>query len=182
MGFMGFLQLGGKEFQYELITWIIANYDIGYHRLCMWTNVVVPVTPKDVREVIGILNNGVDIVIYNRLGTPNRTYNIQFLEDNLRNLPLGDEFKKSFLIFACATIIAPNSKLEGMHDLWDMIWDSDVAVHKNWTKFVLQSVENGIRDYRNSHPTYIRGCMLFLQVVHYHPLHMNVICIFHINL
>ncbi|KAL6348459.1 hypothetical protein AAG906_007391 [Vitis piasezkii] len=75
----------------------------------------------------------------------------------MRNLLLGDEFKKSFLIFACATILVPNSKLEGMHDLLDMIWDSDVVVHKNWVKFVLQYVEDGIRDCCNSHPTYIRG-------------------------
>ena len=62
------------------------------------------------------------------------------------------------------------------HDL-----DSDVGVRKNWAKFVLQYVEDGIRDYRNSHPTYIRGCVLFLQVLRSHPLHVNVICIFRIN-
>ncbi|RVW27788.1 hypothetical protein CK203_102642 [Vitis vinifera] len=110
MGFEGLLQLGYKELHYELITWIVANYDIGYHRLCMQTKVVVPVTPKDVREVLGISDNGVDILIYNRHGTPNRTYDIQILEDNMRDLPIGEEFKKSFLIFACATILAPNSK------------------------------------------------------------------------
>ena len=97
----------------------------------MSTNVAIPVTLKDVNEVIGIPDNGVDIVVYNRRGTTNRTYNIQLLEDNLCNLPFGNEFKKSFLIFACATILTPNSKLKGMHNLWDTIWDSDVVVHKN---------------------------------------------------
>ena len=110
MGFGGLLQLGCKELRYELITWIIANYDIGYHHLCMATRVVVPVTPKDVREVLGILDNGVDILIYNRRDTPNCTYNIKILEDNLRDLRVGKEFMKSFLIFACATILTPNSK------------------------------------------------------------------------
>ena len=103
----------------------------------MQTKVVVLVTPKDVKDVLGIPNNGVDILIYNRRGTPNRTYNIKILEDNLCDLPIGEEFMKSFLIFACATILAPNSKQEGMHDLWDTIWDSDVRVRKNWAKFVL---------------------------------------------
>ena len=148
----------------------------------MRTNVVVPVTPKDVKEVIRIPDNGVDIVIYNRQGTPNHTYNIQLLEDNLCNLPLGNEFNKSFLIFACVTILALNLKLEEVHDLWDTIRDSDVVVHKNWAKFVLQFIEDGIKDYCNSHPTYIRGCMLFIQVVRYHSLHTNVICVFDINL
>ncbi|WKA00206.1 hypothetical protein VitviT2T_018589 [Vitis vinifera] len=54
MGFGGLLQLGCKELRYELITWIVAKYDIGYHRLCMETKVVVPVMPKDVREVFYI--------------------------------------------------------------------------------------------------------------------------------
>ena len=177
MGFGGLLQLGCKELHYELITWIVAKYDIGYHRLCMETKVVVPVTPKDVREVLGILDNGVDILIYNRRDTPNRTYDIKILEANLRDLPVGEELMKSFLIFACATILAPNSKQEGMHDLWDTVWDSEVGVRKNWAKFVLQYVEDGIRDYRTSHPTYIRGCVLFLQVFVSQPLHINVICV-----
>ncbi|RVW61547.1 hypothetical protein CK203_066201 [Vitis vinifera] len=46
-------------------------------------------TPKDVREVLGIPDNGVDILIYNRRGTPNRTYDIKILEANLRDLPLA---------------------------------------------------------------------------------------------
>ncbi|WJZ83008.1 hypothetical protein VitviT2T_002724 [Vitis vinifera] len=173
MGFRGLLQLGYKELRYELITWIVANYDIGYHHLCMATRVVVPVTPKDVREVLGIPDNGVDILIYNRRGTPNRTYDIKILEANLRDLPVGEEFMKSFLIFACATILAPNSKQEGMHDLWDTVWDSEVGVRKNWAKFVLQYVEDGIRDYRTSHPTYIRGCVLFLQLFYISKFYMT---------
>ena len=78
----------------------------------MVTKIVVPITPKDVSEVIGIPENGVDIVVCNRRSMTNHTYNMQILEDNFHNLPIGDDFKKSFLIFACATILAPNSKLE----------------------------------------------------------------------
>ena len=110
MGFGELLQLGCKELRYELIMWIVPNYDIGYHRLCMQTKVVVPVMPKDVREVLGIPDNGVDILIYNRRDTPNCTYDIKILEDNLCDLLVGKEFMKSFLIFACATILTPNSK------------------------------------------------------------------------
>ena len=110
MGFRDLMQLSCKELRYELIMWIVAKYDIGYHRLCMETKVVVPVTPKDVRDVLGIPDNGVDILIYNSCGTPNRTYDIKILEANLLDLPIGEEFMKSFLIFTCATILAPNSK------------------------------------------------------------------------
>ena len=163
MGFRGLLQLGCKELWYELITWIISNYDIGYRHLCMQSNVAIPITPQDVREVLGIPDNGMGILVYNRRDTPNHTYNIHILEDNMCNLPVGEEFKKYFLIFAYATILAPNSKQEAMHDLWDTTWDKDVGVRKNWSKFVLQYVEDGIMDYCNSYPTYIRGCVLFFR-------------------
>ena len=64
---------------------------------------------------------------------------MQLLEDNLRNLSIGDDFKKSF-IFSCATIFAPNSKLEGVHDLCDINLDNDVVVQKNVTKFLLCTI------------------------------------------
>ncbi|KAL6350158.1 hypothetical protein AAG906_004097 [Vitis piasezkii] len=37
---------------------------------------------------------------------------------------------------------------------------------QNWARFVLQYVEDGIRDYYTSHPTYIRGCVF--------PLHFRL--------
>ena len=60
--------------------------------------------------------------------------------------------------------MAPNSKLEGIHDLWDTIWDGDVGVQRNWAKFVLQYLEDGIREYRQNQPIYIRGCLMFLLI------------------
>ncbi|KAL6327364.1 hypothetical protein AAG906_018966 [Vitis piasezkii] len=53
-------------------------------------------------------------------------------------------------------MLAPNSMLKGIHDLWDTIWDGDVGVQRNWAKFVLQYLEDGIKDYRKNHPTYIQ--------------------------
>ena len=94
----------------------------------MAIKVTTQFSPKYGSEVLSIPNNGMDIVVYNRWGTTNYTYNIQLLEDNLHNLTVCDKFKKSFLIFACATILIPNSKREEIHDLWDIVWDGDVVV------------------------------------------------------
>ena len=113
---------------------------------------------------MGISSNGEEIVMHTRIGTSNRTYTINLLEQNLDNLPIGDDFRKTYLIFACATILAPNSKLEGMHDLWDTIWDGDVGVQKNWSQFVLHYIKDEIKEYQKNQPTYIRGCLIFLQV------------------
>ncbi|KAL6350676.1 hypothetical protein AAG906_028130 [Vitis piasezkii] len=41
-------------------------------------------------------------------------------------------------------IPSSGADLEGIHDLWDTIWDGDVGVQRNWAKFVLQYLEDGI--------------------------------------
>ena len=61
-------------------------------------------------------------------------------------------------------ILAPNNKLEGIHDLWDLIWDGEVNVQRNWSKFVLQYLENGIRKFQSGNDIYMCRCLLFLQV------------------
>ncbi|KAL6310777.1 hypothetical protein AAG906_007423 [Vitis piasezkii] len=84
----------------------------------MATVVAVPVTEEDVIKIMGIPSNGEEIVVHTRRGTSNRTYTISLLEQNLKNLDIGDDFRKTFLIF-----------LEGMHDLWDTIWDGDMLLN-----------------------------------------------------
>lgn len=117
----------------------------------MATCIIVPVIKEHVSMVMGIPFNGVDVVVYNRRVTSNRTSNrtskLTLLEQNLQNLPVSDEFRKTFIIFSYATILTLNSNLEGMHDLWDTIWEGDVGVQKNWSKFVIHYLEDGIRDY-----------------------------------
>ena len=130
----------------------------------METGNAITVNEEHVNRVMGILNSGVDVVILKRTAPSNRTYTLRVLEQNLENLPVCDDFLKSFLIFSCATLLAPNSKLEGSHDLWDTIWDGDVGVQRNWAKFLLKHLEDGIKEYRQKQPTYIRGCLMFLQV------------------
>ncbi|RVW61846.1 hypothetical protein CK203_064368 [Vitis vinifera] len=138
----------------------------------MATDVAIPVTTEGVSNVMGIPSNGEEIVVHTKRGTSNRTYTISLLEQNLEDLTMGDDFRKTFLIFACATLLAPNSKLEGMHDLWDTIWDGDVGVQKNWLQFVFHYIENGIREYRKNQPTYIRSCLIFLQLFYMTKFYM----------
>ena len=41
------------------------------------------------------------------------------------------QFSKDFMILACATILVPNTKHEGIRDIWDQIWDGDLPVQRN---------------------------------------------------
>ena len=86
------------------------------------------VTPEDVSVIMGIPSSGQNVVVHNRRDTCKRLYNLSIVEDNLTSMPVRDEFRKSFIIFSCATILAQNSKPERLHDLWDSIWDGDIHV------------------------------------------------------
>ena len=115
----------------------------------------IPINEEHVNRAMAIPSTGLDMVVLKRTAPINRTYSLCILEQNLENQPVCDEFLKSFLIFSCATMLAPNSKLEGIYGLWNTIWDGDVGVQRNWAKFVFQYLEDGIRDYCKNHPTYI---------------------------
>ena len=145
MGFGGLLTFACHELRYELCGWLISQYGFAYHRLNMGTNNVVSINEEHVSKVMGIPSSGADVVILKKTSSSNLTYTLRVLEQNLENLPICDDFLKTFLIFSCATLMAPNSKLEKIHDLWDTIWDGDVGVQRNWAKFMLQYLEDGIR-------------------------------------
>ena len=83
-------------------------------------------------NVMGIPLGGLDVVVHPRHGLTSQVYSLNTLEEKL--IDFGNEFQKVFIIFACATILAPNSKFEGIHNLWDLIWDGKVDVHQNLSK------------------------------------------------
>ena len=104
------------------------------------------------------------MIVHPRHGSTTRTYSIRQLEEKLIELPIGKEFLKLFIILSCATILVPNSKLEGIHDLWDFVMDNDIMRQHNWDKFMLKYLEDKIRDFQNINGTYMLGCLLFLHV------------------
>ena len=91
--------------------------------------VVVELTLVDIEAVIPY--HGLDVPVHRRRVTKGRIYSIRYLKSQLDSLPIGEEFRKIYLIFTCATILAPNSKPKGIHDLWNFIWNIDVSVLRN---------------------------------------------------
>lgn len=85
----------------------------------MTTRITVSITEEHVSKVMGIPSNGVNIVMHNKSDTSNCTYTLTLLKQNLHNLPVGDEFRKTFIIFSYTTNLTSNSKLKGIHNLWD---------------------------------------------------------------
>ena len=146
-GFGGLIQLACREICYELCQYLISHYEVAYHRIILERDCTLDVAIDDVMNVMGIPLGGLDVVVHSRRGLTSPVYSLNTLEDKLVDLDVDNEFQKMFIIFSCATILASNCKLEGIHDLWDIIWDGEVNVQQNWSKFVLQYLENGIRKF-----------------------------------
>ncbi|RVX16373.1 hypothetical protein CK203_014523 [Vitis vinifera] len=74
------------------------------------------------------------------------------------------EFKKLFIFFSCATLLAPTSKLDGSHELWCTLMAGDFDINVNWGQFVLDTLVAGIRHFRLGKGSWFTGCLIFLQL------------------
>lgn len=95
----------------------------------MATSFPILLTIEAVRDVLGIPCTRDDFILY--VSYASKANSPLMLEEQLVWLLVGYVFLRTFLIFACATILVPNSKLEGLHDLWDYLSEWDVHVDKN---------------------------------------------------
>ncbi|KAL6347805.1 hypothetical protein AAG906_026334 [Vitis piasezkii] len=77
----------------------------------------------------------------------NRTENSSVLRDRLISMEDMSNFKKLFIFFSCATLLAPTSKLDDSHELWCTLLAEDFDIDVNWGQFVLDIVVVGIRHF-----------------------------------
>ncbi|RVW14793.1 hypothetical protein CK203_091052 [Vitis vinifera] len=91
---------------------------------------------------------------------------IRACEEKLLNLPVGEEFRRAFIYYACATLLAPTSRLNGCRNLWHTIHEDGFRNDVNWAQFVLDQLVEGIRRFQQYKTSWVHGCVLFLQL-HY---------------
>ena len=86
----------------------------------------------DVGDIMDIPCSSEDIIISTNRTCASiaREYTLSNLEKDLIELLVGDQFKKVFIIFACATVMAPNSTKEGNHNLWDVSMGCNINVER----------------------------------------------------
>ena len=88
----------------------IQYHKFVYHQINMANGRSYDVTLEDVSMIKSIPSSRQNVVVHNRRATCRRLYNLSIVEDNLTSMSIGDEFRKSFIIFSCATNLALNSK------------------------------------------------------------------------
>ena len=109
-------------------------------------------------------SEGTVINFDNQRYMPNRKYYLRDIERDLLDQPVAEQFSKAFFIFACAIILVPNTKQEGIQDIWDQIWDGDLSIQRNWTSLALTYLENDIHEFQTNGGSSFRWCILFLYV------------------
>ena len=46
-------------------------------------------------------------------------------KDRIHELPIGEEFRRAFIWYACVTILAPTSRVDGCRNLWQTLHGDD---------------------------------------------------------
>ena len=80
-------------------------------------NKLVTIIAQHVSNLLEVPCKGIDINLVYWRSTPNWKYCLKDVDGDLINKLVGDHFSKSFLIFSFATILALNTKQEGIRDL-----------------------------------------------------------------
>ena len=118
LGFGGLLQLGCKEVNLYLCFWLIRNTNIAYSQLELFGGKKVPLTCHDVGIMMGIPHSVRKLIVDKGTVKASLMPSLKDIEALMVDIDDIEEFKRVFLIFACATLLAPTSRSEGSHTLW----------------------------------------------------------------
>ena len=109
LGFGGLLQLGCNEVNLDLCFWLIKNTNIAYSQLELFGDKKVPLTCHDVRIMMGFPHSGMKLIVDKGTVKASQMLSLKNIESMMVGIDDMEEFKQVFLIFACATLLAPTS-------------------------------------------------------------------------
>ncbi|KAJ9701453.1 hypothetical protein PVL29_006694 [Vitis rotundifolia] len=163
--FGGLLHLNCKEIRHNICIWLIAHFNVGFRRIDITSHKRYDLTAADVGLVFGLPTTGRILHIATTPSDhPFGTLNT--CEERLLNLPIGEEFRRCFIYYTCATLLGPTSRIDGCRNLWHTIHEDGFRNDVNWGQFVVDQLVEGIRRYKQGNSVWVHGCILFLQL-HY---------------
>ncbi|RVW67089.1 hypothetical protein CK203_063191 [Vitis vinifera] len=163
--FGGLLNLNCTEVRHNLCIFLIQHFNVGFRRIEFSAQKHYPVTATDVGLILGLPTEGRNLQVTST-SSDHPFGPIRACEEKLLDLPVGEEFRRAFIYYACATLLAPTSRLNGCRNLWHTIHEDGFRNDVNWAQFVLDQLVEGIRRYQQSKTSWVHGCVLFLQL-HY---------------
>ena len=79
---------------------------------------------------------------------------------------------RAFIFYACATILATTSQVDGCRNIWHTLHGDDFRNDVNWAQFVVDELVSGIRHFQQSQiqrkpesqKSWVLSSLVFLQV------------------
>lgn len=102
----------------DLYFWLIKNTNIVYSQFELFGGKKVPLTCHDVGITMGIPHGGRKLIVDKGTVKDSQMPSLKDIELMMVDIDDIEEFKRVFMIFACATLLAPTFRLEGSHSLW----------------------------------------------------------------
>ena len=162
--FGGLLNLNCKEIRHNICLWLINHFNVGFRRIDISSDKSYDLTTADAGLVFGLLTT--EQILQIALTSSDHSFGtLNTCEERLLNLLVGKEFRKCFLHYACATILAPTSRIDGCRNLWHTIHEDGFRNDLNWGQFVVDRFVKGIRRFKQRNSVWVHGCILFLQVL-----------------
>ncbi|KAL6325791.1 hypothetical protein AAG906_026620 [Vitis piasezkii] len=158
--FGGLLNLNCKEIRHNICLWLIDHFNIGFRCIDISFDKSYDLTVANVGLVFGLPTIGRILQI---ASTPSN-YPFDTLntcEERLLNLPVGEEFHRCFLYYACATILAPTSRIDGCQNLWHTIHEDGFRNDVNWGQFVVDQLVEGIRRFKQWNSVWLHYVIKF---------------------
>ena len=168
--FGGLLHLNCKEIRHNICIWLIAHFNFGYRRIDITSDRRYDLTVADVVLVFGLPTIG-QILHIATTPSDHPFGTLNTCEERLLNLPIGEEFRRCFIYYTCATLLAPTSRIDGCRNLWHTIHEDGFRNDVNWGQFVVDQLVEGIRRFKPGNNVWVHGCILFLQVLAFFNIH-----------
>ncbi|KAL6333997.1 hypothetical protein AAG906_000048 [Vitis piasezkii] len=136
------------------LIFLIQHFNVGFRRIEFSAQKHYPVTATDVGLIFGLPTEGRNLQVTST-SSDHPFGPIRACEEKLLDLPVGEEFRRAFIYYACATLLAPTSRLNGCRNLWHTIHEDGFRNDINWAQFVLDQLVEGIRRYQQSKTSWV---------------------------
>ncbi|XP_058228337.1 uncharacterized protein LOC131336489 isoform X2 [Rhododendron vialii] len=176
MGFGSLLGLKCRTLRRSLCLWLLERFNTARSSMNI-CGVRIPLSPQDVELVLGLAANGKDVVnsgpddliaeLRQSYNATNHGISLRLLEDRLAAPEAGDDFKRSFVLYALGTLLCPTARLDVSPSFLHFLTNMDVIHQYNWGKFLLDRLVREVSRFRQGKQRAVGGCLLFLQLFYY---------------
>ncbi|XP_062107483.1 uncharacterized protein LOC133818563 isoform X2 [Humulus lupulus] len=176
MGFGSLLHLRCRTLRRSLCLWLLERFNTTRCSLEICDD-CIPLTPKDVEFVMGLAARGKDVVnsgpddlivdLRHSYNATNRGISVRLLEERLAVSEAGEDFKRSFVLYALGTLLSPTARLDVSPSFLHFLTNMSVIHQYNWGKFLLDRLVREVARFRQGKQRAVGGCLFFLQLFYY---------------